>query len=111
MFGVRCVRRVLCAVVRWCVLLVASMVDVYCLLCVIEYVLLDGVVCCVFCGRIRVLLSVVSACCWLFDVCCVFRVDLGVVACCCLLFDVCCALFVVRYRLIVRCVLSLCAAR
>ena len=48
-----------------------------------------------------VLLPVVPACCWLFDVLlnvgrCTFRVDVGVGACCCLFFGVCCVLFVVR---------------
>ena len=86
-------------------LLVASMVDVYCLLFVVEYLLLNGVVCCVLCVfffGVRCLLSVV---------CCAFRVDVGIVACCCLLFGVCCVLFVVRYRLIVWFVCVLCAAR
>ena len=95
----------LCVVVGWrCLLRVASMVDVCCfMLLVVEYVWLNGVVCCVLCGIVRVLLSVVSACCWLFDV--------GVVACCCVLLGVCCVSFVVRYRLIAWFELSMCAVR
>ena len=55
MFGVRCVRRVFCVVVVWwCMLLVASMIDVYRLLFAIECLLLNGVVCCVLCGFVRV---------------------------------------------------------
>ena len=69
MFGVRCVRCVFCVVVvRWCMLLVASMVDVYCFLGVIKHVLLNGVVCCVLCGM-----------CYVFVCCC--RLSLRVVGC------------------------------
>ena len=57
-------------VVWWCLLRVASMVDVYCLSFAVEYVLLGGVVCCVLCGVVRVLLLAVCVYCWVFDVHC-----------------------------------------
>ena len=115
-FGVWCVRRVLCAVVGlWRMLLDASTVDVYCLLCVVKYVLLTVVVCCALWGPLRALLLVVcvvgcfGVCCPQFVVRCVlFLAWLHVVMCCLVRVLFC---FVIRYRSILPLVLLVCLVR